>query len=189
MTHNADNAPARGTVFFDADCSLCRRLVARHGSIFERRGFLFEPLQRAIRSGLHPIPAAEFQREMKLLTADRRWLGGADAWLELWASVGWMRPLAMLGRLPGLHALAVWIYGHIAANRHCLDGACRLRPRPAWDRWLPLILMPVLVLVFFRHIEPRLFAWMVLILPVGCLFPRPFVQQVILPMLSAIAVQ
>jgi hypothetical protein len=100
-----------------------------------------------------------------------------------------MRPLAMLGRLPGLHALAVWIYGHIAANRHCLDGACRLRPRPAWDRWLPLILMPVLVLVFFRHIEPRLFAWMVLILPVGCLFPRPFVQQVILPMLSAIGVQ
>ena len=120
------NRKERGRVFYDAECSLCLNMLRRFGGLFTRAGFQFVPLQEAIDSGTYPVPAEEFYREMKLLRADGTWLGGFDAWLELWSAVWWLRPLVWLFRLPGLHALGMWGYRKTAANRRCFGNACTI---------------------------------------------------------------
>lgn len=116
----------RGTVFFDGECSRCRAAVKRFGAFFQRAGFRFVPLQEAIFSGRYELPAEEFYREMKLLTRDRRWLGGVEAYREMFRARAALVPVAGLLGLPGIHALAVRLYEWVAANRHCGNGACRV---------------------------------------------------------------
>ncbi len=124
MTNSPNSTGRRGTVFYDGSCSICLGLVERWGETFRRRGYEFETLQDAIASERYPLATEEFEREMKLLTVDGRWLGGADALLELWAAVPWLRPLAWMGRLPGLNQLAHVCYRTIAARRHCKAKTC-----------------------------------------------------------------
>src|SRR5690606_31553755 len=106
----------RGTVYFDADCALCIGLLERFGRVFRRRGFAFRPLREGIVENRTPFPPEDFHREMKLQTPDGRWFGGANAWLYMMAAVIWLRPLAWLGRLPGIHPLTHALYRKVAAN-------------------------------------------------------------------------
>lgn len=120
-----DATGCAGWVFYDADCPLCVAGVRRIGGLFARRGFAWEPLQGpdvALRLGASPAAMLD---EMKLLLADGRVVGGADAWSELLRSVWWLSPLGWLMRLPGLHELCLAAYCCLARNRYCLGGACR----------------------------------------------------------------
>jgi len=119
-------AAGPGTVFYDGECGFCRASLRRFSGPFRRVGFKFVPYQEAVAADTHPLPPEEFEREMKLRRGDGRWFGGADAWLEMCARVGWLRPLGWLGGLPGIHQLLHWGYHRIAANRHCLGGRCGL---------------------------------------------------------------
>ena len=82
-------------------------------------------------------------REMRLLLADGRDLGGADAVVEIARHIWWAWPLWLVSRVPGARAILRAIYRVIAANRHCIGGACKIPRRHASYNWLPLLLLPV----------------------------------------------
>jgi predicted DCC family thiol-disulfide oxidoreductase YuxK len=119
-------AATPGTVFYDGACCFCRASLRRMGGPFRRAGFKFVPYQQAVTAGTPAMPPAEFEREMKLLRADGRWFGGADAWIEMCLHVGWLKPFGWLGRVPGILQVLRWGYRRIAANRQCLVGQCRI---------------------------------------------------------------
>jgi predicted DCC family thiol-disulfide oxidoreductase YuxK len=98
--------------------------LRRFGGPFRRAGFEFVPYQQALAHGVAMLPAAEFEREMKLRRADGHWFGGAQAWIEMCREVTWLKPLGWLGELPGIHHLLAWGYRRIAANRYCLARRC-----------------------------------------------------------------
>ena len=119
-----------GWVFYDAECPMCVAGVQRIGGLFARRGFTWEPLQAsdtAVRIGTSP---AEMFGEMKLLLANGRVIGGADAWAELFRAVWWLWPVGWLMRLPGLHELSHAAYRWLARNRYCISRTCHLRNPP-----------------------------------------------------------
>lgn len=114
-----------GWVFYDADCPLCVAGVRRIGGLFVRHGFVWEPLQRPGVAAKLGASQSDMLGELKLLLADGRVVGGADAWAELFRSVWWLRPLAWLMQLPALHGLSHAGYRCLARNRYCLSAACR----------------------------------------------------------------
>ena len=90
------------------------------------RPMMFLPLDTpGVAKGLG-VSAAELNRTMHMRLADGRVVMGVEAWRELFRAVAWLRPLAVLLGVPGIHALAGAAYGWLAANRHCLGGACRM---------------------------------------------------------------
>lgn len=103
-----------GRVLYDGACPLCLGLVDRFGSFIQGLGFELGSLQEAG----YPLD------EMRVVTADGRVYGGADAVMHLIGRVWWGRPLAMLTRLPGAAALARRAYRYVAQRRNCRGGAC-----------------------------------------------------------------
>jgi predicted DCC family thiol-disulfide oxidoreductase YuxK len=95
----------RGWAFFDANCALCAATAARFRGVLARRGF------RVVPSGLWG--------ELRLLTADGRTRGGADAVLHLARHIWWAWPLWALAQLPGMHRVTHTGYRWIAAHRYC----------------------------------------------------------------------
>ncbi len=117
--------PAGGWVFYDGLCPWCARAARLLGGELARRGFHLAPLQRGWvqdRLGLDPAQAL---RHMRLLTADGRVLGGADALVHVAACIWWARPLRGVSRLPGGMSLVRGLYRLISAHRHL-----RARPKP-----------------------------------------------------------
>jgi predicted DCC family thiol-disulfide oxidoreductase YuxK len=126
--HNA-RQPA-GWIFYDAECRFCVAGRRRWGPIFERRGFVWLPLQTpgtAERLGVTP---ERLLAEMWLLTPGSPPCSGVNAWMVLIRHVGWLRPLATVLGLPGIRRLADAVYRWTARHRHCLAGQCRLPPPP-----------------------------------------------------------
>ena len=115
-----------GRVFYDGECAFCIALVERFSSPFRRRGFSFEPLQgsSAAEALGYRSDSPELLREMRLLTADGRIYGGADAVLHLIGRIAWLRPLAWIGSLPGAKQILRAAYRRVAARRSCRGNAC-----------------------------------------------------------------
>jgi predicted DCC family thiol-disulfide oxidoreductase YuxK len=120
-------APA-GWIFFDAECPFCVACRDRWGRIFERRGFVWVPLQTPGAEERLKVGPAQMMSEMWLLPAEGQTASGVDAWIALMASVWWLKPMALLLRLPGIHGAAQTGYRWVARNRHCMGGQCRLPP-------------------------------------------------------------
>ncbi len=121
----------RGEVFYDAECPFCRRGVKSFGPFFTRRGFRWLPMQTPGTTARLKVTEAELRREMKLLRADGKLLGGIDAWICLLQSAWWLWPLGLFLELPGIHLLADLTYRWIARNRYCLGGHCSVRSTPS----------------------------------------------------------
>jgi predicted DCC family thiol-disulfide oxidoreductase YuxK len=134
ITDNDVVQPA-GWIFFDGQCRLCVAGRRRWGRIFERRGFVWLPLQTpgtAERLGVTP---ERLMAEMWFLPADAPPLKGVDAWIGLMRHVWWLRPFAVVLEMPGLKRLAQTAYRGIARHRHCIAGQCRIpSPQPARSR-------------------------------------------------------
>lgn len=96
-----------------------------------RRGFHFVPLQAAWVRARLGYAENEPLTEMKLLTADGRILGGADAIVQITRSIWWMWPFYALAQIPGIKPVLRWIYIRLARNRHCFGNQCRLPKRYA----------------------------------------------------------
>ena len=109
--------PTCTVVLYDDACGMCLRTVARLRPLLEPRGFQFQPFE----DGVEKI-------EMKLLLRDGRVIGGADAVVAMARAVGWLRPLTFITRFPGAMPLLRWGYRKVAANRHCISGACGWTP-------------------------------------------------------------
>ncbi len=123
MTDNKVETPT-GWIFFDGECAFCMAQRLRWGRIFERRGFVWLPLQTPGTAKRLGLSDTQLRQAMRLLLADGRTLGGADAWMEMVRSVWWGWPLWLLSCLPGVRQLLRKVYRVIAANRHCLGGVC-----------------------------------------------------------------
>ena len=96
---------------------------------------------------------------MRLLLADGRELGGADALVEIARRIWWAWPLFALAQVPGVMLLLHAAYRQVAANRHCISGACRARPSNPFVTWLPLICLPVAVLLVRNGLPAWIFMW------------------------------
>lgn len=113
-----------GVVFYDAECALCRKGVARWGAWFIRRGFRWQPLQTPGTADRLGISESALREEMVLALADGTVVSGANAWGVLLRSVWWLWPLGFAMGLPGLSRFARLCYRWIARHRHCLGGHC-----------------------------------------------------------------
>jgi predicted DCC family thiol-disulfide oxidoreductase YuxK len=117
-----------GWIFFDAECRFCVASRRRWGRIFERRGFVWLPMQTpgtAERLGIAP---EQLMSEVWVLPAGAAPLKGVDAWIGLMRHVWWLKPLAVVLDLPGIQRLAQAGYRWIARNRYCIAGRCQLSP-------------------------------------------------------------
>ncbi len=121
-------------VFYDGDCSVCRRAVWVVGRVLGRRNVAFVKLQENWVGKLFALKRDIGLEEMKLLTVDRRRLGGADAILYLMGRVWWLRPLAAFLRLPPLIGCTCATYLWVARHRYCFTGRCAINPGPTGKR-------------------------------------------------------
>lgn len=110
----------QGEVFFDAQCAICAAGMRRLSPLFARRGFRWLPMQTPGTAQRLCVTDAELHAEMILLTPNGKLIRGADTWIYLLASVWWLRPLALLLRLPGVHWFANLAYRWVAQNRYYL---------------------------------------------------------------------
>jgi len=133
ITDNKANLPA-GWIFFDAECRFCVANRRRWGRIFERRGFVWLPLQTpgtAERLGVAP---ELLMAEMWVLPRGAPPLSGVDAWIGLMRHVWWLEPFAVMLKLPGIRRPAQAFYRWVARNRYCIAGRCRILPRQPRNR-------------------------------------------------------
>jgi predicted metal-dependent hydrolase/predicted DCC family thiol-disulfide oxidoreductase YuxK len=130
----AENAPQLslqptqnfGWIFYDGECQFCINNIRRHEKLLRRHGFEPETLQTPwVRERLGLKPDSELT-EMKLLSADGKIYGGADALLQIARRIWWAWPLFALAKIPGMIFPLRAIYRRVAANRHCLGGKCKL---------------------------------------------------------------
>ncbi len=131
-TEMTDNKAGRlaGWIYFDAECRFCVANRRRWGRIFERRGFVWLPMQTPGTAERLGITLQQLTAEMWFLPAGAAPLNGVDAWIGLMRHVGWLKPFALLLAVPGIKPLAQAGYRWLARNRHCLAGRCRLEPHP-----------------------------------------------------------
>ena len=118
-----------GWIYFDAECRFCVAHRRRWGRIFERRGFVWLPLQTAGTAGRLGVTDSQLRSEMWLQLADGRKFNGVNAWSAQMRRVWWLWPLGVMLALPGVNAGARVLYRWIAKNRHCLGGACTIPSR------------------------------------------------------------
>jgi predicted DCC family thiol-disulfide oxidoreductase YuxK len=155
VTESAEVPSFRGWIFYDADCSSCCDLALRFENLFARRGFRFEPLQHEWVQKRLNLTKAQALEEMRVLTSEDEVFGGADAVILLAREIWWARPLALLARLPSIHALLHRLYRRVAARRTCAIGAAKAPSFVARSCWLALGILPVVALIT----KPFLPAW------------------------------
>ncbi|HEV2021010.1 MAG TPA: DUF393 domain-containing protein [Terriglobales bacterium] len=141
-THPGERyTPPAGWVVYDGACGVCSRLARRFRGMLERRGFALVPLQAPWMSSRlrfsYGIPLEKLLDEMRVLTADGRALGGADAVLFLAGRVWWAWPLAALGAGASFRALLQHAYRWFAARRHRFSAACAIHPMPPAEAHRP----------------------------------------------------
>ena len=112
---------------------------------------------------------AELLAEMRLLKPDGKFVGGADAVVEISREFWWAWPLHQLGRVPAVMKLFRAGYRWVARQRSCARGACEIdHARTAtpshrvFDRifdFLPLLVLPLLALLCQARLAPWVFMW------------------------------
>lgn len=172
-TSEVRDAEPKNWVLFDGDCSFCTGLAKRYGPWLLKHGYRMAPLQAAwVRERLGLTEGALFT-EMRLLTSDGKLYGGADALIAIARTIWWAKPLALLARLPGVHAPLQATYRRLAARRHCLSSACGVgtgtaRPRRS-VKWLGFLTLPPAALVLTHNQPAWIMMWSVaLAIGVGC---------------------
>lgn len=135
-----EGATPTGWIFFDAQCRLCRASRRRWGRIFERRGFVWLPIQTPGVADRLGVSQERLMAEMWFLPAGGLPASGVNAWTGLMRCVWWLKPFALVIQMPGINRLARAAYRWIARHRHCLSGQCRdatSNPRPVSPRRCP----------------------------------------------------
>ena len=111
-----------GWIFFDAECRFCVAGRRRWGKVFERRGYVWRPLQTPGIASRLGVTEEQLMAEMWVLPTGGRPLNGVSAWIELMRRVWWLWPIAMLLALPVINSIGQVVYRWIARNRYCLAG-------------------------------------------------------------------
>jgi predicted DCC family thiol-disulfide oxidoreductase YuxK len=120
VTERRGHSQVRGWIGFDAECPHCASLARRLGPLARRHRFAVVPLQtpwvqqRLALAGLEPLT------ELRLLTADGRIFGGADALLAVARRIWWARPVVWVSAIPGVKAALRAAYRFVARHRACM---------------------------------------------------------------------
>lgn len=119
------------TILYDGNCAICRASadrVRRHDS--GARIALVDLHDPAVPARFPQIDRAVALRLMQAVDDRGRVYSGVDAWSAIGMALpGWRLPGRLL-QVPGIHAVAGWVYGWIARNRYrwnreaCADGSC-----------------------------------------------------------------
>jgi lipase maturation factor 1 len=132
----------RPVLLFDGHCRFCLAQVARLRRWTGERLDFVSFREPGVLERFPQLKAADCERAMQLVQPDGRVHAGVDAALAALALRPGLRPLAALGRLPGLHALLVAGYRVVADNRFllggrvedCADESCRVHVAAAEPR-------------------------------------------------------
>lgn len=114
----------RGWVCFDRECATCAWLARRFRSALEKRGYGLAALQDPRVGLLFRMPVEELLREMRVVTSEGKFYGGADAVLYLAEQIWWAWPFYALSKLPGIRNALRSEYQRFAAHRSCSSNAC-----------------------------------------------------------------
>ncbi len=126
MTDSKGRRARTGWLFFDANCGFCTALARRMARFLVPRGFALAPLQDPRVADLLGLSEEGLLREMRVLSAEGKHYGGADAVIFLARKVWWAWPLVALAQPPGILPLLRAAYRWIAAKRSCASNACAL---------------------------------------------------------------
>lgn len=111
----------RLTVLYDADCGFCTHSARVLLRLDQGRALRLLPLQRAA-GVVADAPSAEtLMASMHVVDRDGRWSVGGAAWMRVLDRIAITRPLAAVGRLPGMGRLVEPAYRLIADHRHGLS--------------------------------------------------------------------
>ena len=128
-TEITDKEKVYGWVLYDAHCPWCVRLAAWFQNGLARRRYEVLPLQTPWVRARLGLTEAELLTEMRLLRADGKTFGGAEALLEMSRHYRLAWPVRQLARMPavlrGFRALYRWV----ARMRPCAGGQCALPAR------------------------------------------------------------
>lgn len=174
-TEITDIEKFEGWVLYDAHCSYCTALAKRTEAGLAARHFKLLPLQTPwVRERL-ALTEAELLAEMKLLKPDGKVLGGMDAILEIGRHYRLVQAFCLIGKIPIVTKCLRRAYRWIAIRRNCAGGACEIKnPTVTQKNWwfvdyLPLVILPTLVLTFQNQLAPWIFMWaMAFAIYTGC---------------------
>lgn len=118
-TRTADRAVVRPLLIFDGDCGFCRRCVGWMQKIAGDRADYAS--SQEVGADFPSIPPAEFTREVKLVEADGRVYGAAEAVFRLifdgsrnrWSGL----PLWAYRKVPGMRWASELGYRFVASHR------------------------------------------------------------------------
>ena len=158
ITDKVANQP-QGWVFYDGECPLCIGWAERLRATLGRRHYDLLPLQSPDASHRLGMASPALLNEMRLLLADGRNLGGADAIVEIARHIWWAWPLWGISRLPGTMPVLRAGYRVLAANRHCANGVCLITHRSKYLDWLPLFTLPAAAIAFRPALPDWVFMW------------------------------
>jgi len=115
-----------GWIFYDGECQFCINNIRRYEKLLRRYGFEPATLQTPwVRERLGLKSDSELT-EMIVLTADGQRFGGADGIMQIARQIWWAWPLFAFAKIPRMIFPLRAIYRHVAVNRHCLGGKCKL---------------------------------------------------------------
>lgn len=115
-----------GWVLYDGDCQLCRAWAGRSYRVLRRRGFKLAALQLPWVRAKFGLGADTLLTEMRLIMANGRSFGGAEALIEIARPIWWAWPFTVFARIPGAMPLLRRAYRWLAARRDCSSGVCSL---------------------------------------------------------------
>jgi predicted DCC family thiol-disulfide oxidoreductase YuxK len=133
MTDSKGRRASAGWLFYDADCPFCTSTAQRLAPVLVPHGFALAPLQDPRVAGLLGLPQSELLREMRLLTAEGKQYGGAEAAVAIARRIWWAWPLYALAQIPGIKTILRAGYRYIAERRSCPGSACPLNSPPNKD--------------------------------------------------------
>ncbi|MEM9160007.1 MAG: MBOAT family protein [Verrucomicrobiota bacterium] len=142
-------------VFYDGECGVCLGALKLLRFVLGAERFEEAKLQEGWVRRLFGLPAGTPPDEMKLLTGDRKPMGGVDALIYLAGFVWWLRPFHYLARADWIYPTVRRAYVWFAANRYCVNGVCALpKKRNLWA-WFGVPLLAIEALwVFGAGLDP-----------------------------------
>jgi predicted DCC family thiol-disulfide oxidoreductase YuxK len=163
-TEITDIKNGNGWICFDAECGLCVSLARRVRRLLNRHGFGLVPLQTPWVKDRLANTGEELLSEMRLIPAQGRVCGGAEALTEIARHIWWAKPFYWLSRIPLVSFVLRSGYGWVARNRTCLGGSCAIPGRKARViasalGWLTALLPAAFALGFARLLPGWVWMW------------------------------
>ena len=104
-------------VYFDKNCSLCRKVASFLSFLDFSKKLLFIPLQEV---SLKEVAKEELEKDLHVKDQESgRIYRAVEAYREIFFRIAFLYPLGVLLRVKPIYLLGEWIYKKISRNRTC----------------------------------------------------------------------